>query len=105
MRGPAADGDAEASVPSLFAAIVRVVTPPTSSIFPPRDSRGSDCPGQKSLQIPARSYRPLCSLRFPSATSVLRSKTWANQSVLPMSALSTLAACVTVAPSVDPADL
>jgi hypothetical protein len=103
MRGPAADGDAEASVPSLFAAIVRVVTPPTSSIFPPRDSRGSDCPGQKSLQIPARSSRPLCS-PSTSVPSVLKREP-SNQSVLPMSALSTLGACVTVSLSADPADL
>ena len=36
MRGPAAGGEGEASVPPAFAAIVRVESPPTSSFFPPR---------------------------------------------------------------------
>jgi hypothetical protein len=103
MRGPAACEGREAFVPSLFAAIVRVVTPPTSLDFPPRFSRGSDCPGQKSLQIPARSSRPLCS-PSTSVPSVLKREP-SNQSVLPMSASIALAACVTVAPSADPADL
>jgi len=42
MQGPAACKGGEASVPPPFAAIVRVVPPPTRFIFPPRFSRGSE---------------------------------------------------------------
>ena len=103
MRGPAAWGDGKASVPSRFAAIVRGVKAPTSFIFPPRFNRGSDCPGQKPMQIPARSSRPLCS-QYPSVTSVLKREP-SNQAVLPMPASLMSAACVAVSLSADTADL
>jgi hypothetical protein len=103
MRGPAAGEGEKSSVPSRFAAIVRVVLPPTSSIFPPQFSRGSDCPGQKPMQIPARLSRPLRSLRTSASSALKREPS--NQSVLPMPASLMSAACVAVSLSADPADL
>ena len=103
MRGPAACRGGKAPVPSPFAAIVRGVKSPTSFIFPPQFSRGSDCPGQKPMQIPARSSRPLCS-QYPSVTSVLKREP-SNQAVLPMPASLMSAACVAVSLSADTADL
>jgi len=100
MRRPAAGGDGEASVRSRFAAIVRVVPPPTSLIFPPsghlrhlrnlRFRNGRFCGGISGLSLCLRAF----------VVNI-----WANQSVLPMSASITLAACVTVALSADPANL
>ena len=114
MRSPAVWGGGKASVPSPFAAIVPCEEASTRFYFPPQDSRGSDCPGQKTEQKRARSSRPLCSLRLPSVTSVLKREP-SNQSVLPMPASLMSAACllrlasggqgIAVAVSADAADL
>ena len=103
MRGPAACGDAAASVPSRFAAIVRGVKASASFHFPPTLNRGSDCPGQKPKLAGRRSSRPPCS-PYPSVTSVSKREP-SNQSVLPMPASLMSAACVAVSLSADPADL
>ncbi len=80
MRGPAAGGKGEASVPPAFAAIVRVVPPPTSSFFPPR------LPHLRHLRN-LRFRNGRCSGGVSGFSLCLRAfvvNIWANQSPLQM---------------------
>jgi len=100
MRGPAACGDGAASVPPPFAAMVRVVPPPTSSIFPPARHL------RHLRNLWFRNGRCFGSISgFPLCLGALVVNIWANQSVLPMPSSITPAACAPVALSLAPADL